>query len=65
MKKLKIKNDKDLERLLKDKICVPIYYSKDFSDKGIIYIDEEGIREEFENKLVDIMQIIKNKIISI
>lgn len=62
---LKINNEKELDKVLNSKICIPVYYSEDPSDRGtiaegIIHIDEESMRDEFENKLADIVQAIAN-----
>jgi hypothetical protein len=62
---LKIKNEKELDKVLNDKICVPVYHAIDPSDngtiaEGIVHIDEESMREEFENKLADIVQAVAN-----
>lgn len=62
-RQLKIKSEKDLDRMLNSSICVPVYYSEDPSDngtiaEGIVHIDEESMREEFENKLAEIVSAI-------
>jgi len=37
---------------------IPIYFMVD--DDGDVKIDEEGIREEFESKLKDVLNILNN-----
>lgn len=57
---MEIKNDKQLEKVLDGSISVPIYWQyRDVSQTNVI-IDKESIREEFENKLTDIISAIEN-----
>lgn len=62
---LKIKNEKELDKVLNSEIRIPVYHTTNPSDngtiaEGIIRIDEESMREEFENKLADIVNAVAN-----
>lgn len=57
---MKIKNDKQLEEVLNSIICVPVYWQyRDVSQTNII-IDEESIREEFNQKLEEIINAVRD-----
>lgn len=63
--KNQIKNEKELEKLLNTPISVPIFYEIDDLDNGTIaenriIIDEEGMREFFEEELERIISLINN-----
>ena len=56
---MKIRNEKELQKVLDGSINVPVYYTEN-TDGTRVYIDEESIKEEFENKLKEIVKAVEN-----
>jgi len=52
-----IKNETELQKILDGNIIIPIYWH---DDEDRVYIDEDGIRDEFENKLREIIKAVEN-----
>ena len=59
-----IKNEKELDELLESKIVIPVYWNEAGDpgtiSEGRITIDEEGMRDEFEIKLKEIVEAVSN-----
>jgi uncharacterized phosphosugar-binding protein len=54
---MKIKNEKQLQKLLDSKIEIPVYYSENI-DNSRVYLDLEWMRDEFETKLLELEKAI-------
>jgi hypothetical protein len=57
---MKIKNEKELQKILDGSITIPIYWQYRGTGDDRIDISKEEMREEFENKLKEIVEAIEN-----
>jgi hypothetical protein len=57
---MKIKNEKELQKILDGYITIPVYWTEQEINHERVLIDEESMREEFENKLKEIVEAVNN-----
>jgi len=56
----KIKNDKELFAILDGQFIIPIYWQEEDVDNSRVRVDEESMREEFEDKLQELVEMVDN-----